>query len=100
MSEYIKKASQAGGSKSKETYIAHKRFREDKKEDKEEKKEDKKIEYIKRKKESKWLKKKKKKKEEDKKEDKKEYIKKIERVDANTGGLMSGFPKLAKKGWK
>ena len=46
MSEYIKKASQAGGSKSKETYIAHKRFREDKKEDKEEKKESK---YLKRK---------------------------------------------------
>ena len=104
MADFIKKTSQAGGSKSKETYIAHKRFREDKDEDKEEKKEDKKIEYIKRKKESKWLKKKKKKKEEDKKEDKKEdkieYIKKIERVDANTGGLMSGFPKLAKKGWK
>ena len=95
MSEYIKKASQAGGSKSKETYIAHKRFREDKKEDKEEKKESK---YLKKKdkKEDKkeYIKKK------EKKEDKKEYIKKIERVDANTGGLMSGFPKLAKKGWK
>ena len=101
MSEYIKKASQEGGSKRKETYIAHKRFREDKKEDKEEKKESK---YLKRKdkekKEENTEKKKEYIKRKEKKEDKKEYIKKIERVDANTGGLMSGFPKLAKKGWK
>ena len=77
MTEWIKKDSQAGGSKRKETYIAHKRFRDDKDDDKDDDK-----------KESTWIKKKKKKK------DDKEYI------EVSTGGLISGLPKLAKKGWK
>ena len=63
MTEFIKKASQAGGSRRKETYISHKaKFGDD---DKKEDKKDEKVEYI--------IKVPK----EDKKEDKKpEYIKK------------------------
>ena len=94
MTEWIKKDSQAGGSKRKETYIAHKRFRDDKDDDKDDDK-----------KESTWIKKKKEKKE--KKEKQKEWIKKKKKkkddkeyIEVSTGGLISGLPKLAKKGWK
>ena len=95
MTDFIKKTSQEGGSKRKETYIAHKRFRDDKDDDKKEstwikkkdkeEKEEKKKNWIKKKKN--WIKKKKKK-------DDKEYL------EVSTGGLISGLPKLAKKGWK
>jgi hypothetical protein len=110
MGEFIKKTSQAGGSKRKETHIAHKRFRDETKRKLEEREkiiEEKESKYLKKKFKSKYITEKtKKEKEEDKKEEKEkkedkiEYIKKIERVDVNTGGLVSGFPKLATKGWK
>ena len=92
MTDFIKKTSQEGGSKRKETYIAHKRFRDDKDDDKKEstwiKKKDKEEKKEKKEKKEEWIKKKKKKK------DDKEYI------EVSTGGLISGLPKLAKKGWK
>ena len=98
MAEWIKKDSQEGGSKRKETYIAHKRFREDKKEDKEEKKEStwikKKDKEEKEEKKKNWIKKKKNWIKKKKKKDDKEYL------EVSTGGLISGLPKLAKKGWK
>jgi len=79
MAEFIKKVSQAGGSRSKETYISHKaRFGDDDK--KEEKKEEKKPEskYLQKKFKSKYIQQKKK---EIKTELKKQHIKKEPVID-------------------